>query len=199
MFGPLPTCCWETHQRPISTPKRNSHSCTLDDEHCSASQVLHSFVLLLISFISAGAAPGFATNFGHVGEHLGKKAIRVTWFKMHGRKKKSCCSAGLLTGPDGERNDSLILLFNVISGASVNIFYSQFRGLLIGISLDFLRCPKPPHLISLCNFFIPPQSSLPAWSTSLGYWQEIASAKACAVIQDEVHIPALYCASLSDM
>lgn len=87
MFGPLPTCCWVTHQRPISTPKENSHSCTLDDEHCSASQVLHSFVLLLISFISAGAAPGFATNFGHVGEHLGKKAIRVTWFKMHGRKK----------------------------------------------------------------------------------------------------------------
>lgn len=28
-------------------PKKNSHSCTLDDEDCSASQVLHSFIFIL--------------------------------------------------------------------------------------------------------------------------------------------------------
>lgn len=102
-------------------------------------------------------------------------------------------------GPDGKRNDSSISLIHLISGASVNISHSRFWGLLIGISLDFPRCPKPPHLISLYNSLIPSQPSLPAWRTSLGYWQEIASAKTSAVIHDEVCTADLYCASLSDV
>lgn len=147
----------------------------------------------------SGGAPDLVTIFGHIGENLGEKGNKWGLIWNSWKKKDPCCSAGLLTGPDGEWNGSSILLVNLISGASVNIFYSQFCGLSIDISLDFPRCPKPPHLISLYNSLIPSQPLLPAWSTSLGYWQEIASAKACAVIQDEVCAADLYCAPLSDM
>lgn len=77
MFGALRACCWMIQQGPISTHKENSHLCTEGDEHCSASQVRHSSGLLLISFISAGGAPRFPTNFGHVGEHLGGESNKV--------------------------------------------------------------------------------------------------------------------------